>query len=106
MYKDSIKTSVYTIPGDSGSGVFCNYRLIGLAQAVGSIEQDEEPKWNSLEDFLRPKFLRPRTPLYGVSYVIPIRFLLEWDKEAKGSVEFVYNHDIPLPIQIVRQKGG
>ncbi len=70
-----IRTTIHTTPGDSGSPMFFNYKVIGITQAI---------RWNR------------GMPIFGISYNIPISRLLEWDEEDDNAYQFAWTeNEIP-----------
>lgn len=72
--KQVIRTSIGTVPGDSGSPVFQNYKVIGLTQSIRN--------W--------------KVPVFHMSYIIPLDRYQDWDKASKGAINFAWA-DQPLP---------
>lgn len=65
-----IRTSIFTVPGDSGSGLFHNYKIIGITHSIRT---------------------RGELPFFDISYYIPINKLKE-NKE----FEFIWqNKELP-----------
>jgi S1-C subfamily serine protease len=73
----TLRTSIYTVPGDSGTGVFHNYKVIGVMRSIRKTRN---------------------TPLWGISYCIPLVMLKKWDEELNNIIAFVYEAKKPLPV--------
>lgn len=71
LYEDEVlyRTSVHTVPGDSGGPLFNKYKLVGLARSVRGYKGE---------------------PVFGISYYIPINSLREWSNEENGAYDFVW----------------
>lgn len=67
------RTSIFTVPGDSGGPVFSKYKLIGLKQAIAGIP-----------------FAGISMPLFDMSRVVPVTPLLNWNQKEEGALSFVY----------------
>lgn len=65
--KNVVRTSIPTVPGDSGSPVFQKYKVIGLTQSIRA--------WKGF-------------PIYHMSYVIPLDRFRVWDKELNGAIQY------------------
>ena len=76
-HSGKIRTSITTVPGDSGGPVFCNYKIIGLAQSIKMVQG---------------------MPVTCISNAIPAPLFKEWNEEEKGRLAFVYDPESPLPI--------
>ena len=64
------RTSVHTVPGDSGGPLFSNkYKLIGIAESLRV--------WSNI-------------PLFNVSFYTPITYLRDWSNEENGAFDFVW----------------
>lgn len=70
--KEVIRTSIPTVPGDSGSPVYQKYKVIGLTQSIRA--------WKGF-------------PVYHMSYIIPLERFKIWDKELKGAIGFAWTID-------------
>lgn len=90
---DAIRTSVYSIPGDSGGPVFHKNKVIGITQAI---------RGKSDEVLGGPH--RQRTNMYynitysGISYCIPIARLKTWDEELNNALGFMYKSNQKVPV--------
>jgi hypothetical protein len=67
-----MRTSIPTVPGDSGSPVFHNYKVVGVMRAVRV--------WRT-------------QPVFQISIAVPIISLRLWNEETKGALEFTWNGD-------------
>lgn len=63
------RTSVHTVPGDSGGPLFNKYRVVGIARSVRA--------WRG-------------NPVFNMSYYVPITCLREWSKEDDDAYHFVW----------------
>jgi hypothetical protein len=74
-----IRSSTYTVPGDSGSGIFHNYKLIGIRQSIRAHDGK---------------------PMFSISYATPVEYLQSWDE---GAYDFIWrDKEIPkLPYYIL-----
>lgn len=80
LFKNVIRFSIYTVPGDSGAPIFYNYKVIAFAQGIRAYIRG----WN-------------QEILYGVSYGVPISRVKLWNAELNNSISFVYeDKDIPV----------
>jgi len=79
--KNSYRTSIPTVPGDSGGPVFHNYKVIGIMAAIRSL-----------------RFGWIQLPVFNISYVLPITRYKIWDKELNGAISFVYDKAKKLPV--------
>lgn len=75
--KDAIRTSVYSIPGDSGGPVYHKCKVIGITQAIRGSQRGLFP---------------------GISYAIPIGRLKTWSKELNNALDFMYESEEKMPI--------
>lgn len=82
IHKGLTRTSMYTLPGDSGGPVFQDYEFIGV---INSIQTANNPLKEN-EGML----------LEHISYFVPIKFLVEWNKE-NNYFDFVFDKSKPLP---------
>lgn len=64
---NTIRTSILTVPGDSGGPVYHEYKLIGVAQFIRSLENYQDSE----------------SPVFHMSYVIPIDRFLQQEEIAK-----------------------
>lgn len=76
---DLVRTSIYTIKGDSGGPVYENYQVVGVTIAIFMADKDTKEAFNS------------------ISYFMPVSKLIEWDKELQGTIGFAYKKE-PLPV--------
>jgi len=76
MSRGNFRTSIFTVPGDSGGPVFHNHKLIGIKQAVRALRKIIE------------------IPVFKISLVIPLSKYKEMDK----CIEYAYNKDKKLPL--------
>jgi S1-C subfamily serine protease len=67
--KNVIRTSIFTLPGDSGSAAFHNYKAIGITQAIRAFQNEN---------------------IFNVSYVVPMYKIKEISKEQCNSLDFVW----------------
>ena len=78
----ALRTSVYSVPGDSGGPLYHENKVIGITQALRSRSV------NHFTDDL----------IYGISYAIPMRRLKKLSKEINSSMDFVYESKDKLPV--------
>jgi len=70
-----LRTSIPTIPGDSGSPVFNNYKIVGIMRAI-ALQHDKM--------------------VHFISYAVHVRKLQEWNNENNDSLSFAWNgNEIP-----------
>ncbi len=75
LLKGTIRTSVHTLPGDSGAPLFHDYKIIGIMQAIRSHGGQQ---------------------VYATSYAIPVERLKTWDDETEGALNFAWrNKQLP-----------
>ena len=67
--KPHIKTSVHTIPGDSGSPVFQNYEIIGIMVSIRSMRN---------------------IPIFNISYAMPVRGFKVWSERNNNNLDFIF----------------
>lgn len=75
---DLVKTSIFTAEGDSGSGVFHNYKVVGIMRAIKGT-QDERGI---------------QSKLHGISFFTPIRDIKNWSEQ---DVDFIYKREERIP---------
>lgn len=76
------RTTMYSLPGDSGGPVYFQDRMIGLIQAIKVTSFKGLP-----------------TMVNGVSLCIPIDSVKTWDARQNQALRFIYTHKVPLPVQ-------
>lgn len=78
-----LRTSVQTVPGDSGGPLFNKYKVVGIAKSIRV--------WND-------------NYIFGMSYYVPVRRLVEWSNESDNVFHFAWeaNRDLPtIPFWIL-----
>ena len=73
--KDVLRTSIFTVPGDSGGPVFHNYEVVGIMQAIRGSGH----------------------PIYGISYCIPVSRLKTWSQELNNTLDFLSKSEEKAP---------
>lgn len=83
MSVDTIRTSIFTIPGDSGSPVFYNNKIIGIMVSIRSSRNG---------------------PLFNISYAIPVENFQKWSRDYNNNLDFVWKEQsvAQMPIHIIR----
>jgi S1-C subfamily serine protease len=71
-----IRTSIFTLSGDSGSPVYEDYKLVGIMIAVHRVSESK---------------------IDHISYFVPIQKLVKWDKTS-GTISFAYDKTQSLPV--------
>lgn len=75
LFKPFFRTSVHTVPGDSGSPLFHDYKLIGIMVSIRNYKN---------------------TPVFGISYAIPVERFKAWSKENNDALDFAWaNKELP-----------
>ncbi len=69
--KQVMRTTVHTVPGDSGSALFYNYKVIGVRQAIRLVRG---------------------SPAFSISYAVPLEHLQTWDKEDGNAYDFAWKN--------------
>jgi S1-C subfamily serine protease len=83
ILKQFIRTSVHTVPGDSGSPLFHEYKLIAIMVSIRSYKN---------------------TPVFGISYAIPVERFKVWSKDNNNNLDFAWtNKELPkLPFYYLK----
>ena len=79
LMKNTIRTNVFTVPGDSGGPLFRGYEVVGLAQAIRNVRMG----WNIY-------------PTFNISFYIPVSRLKTWNEKI-NTVGFSYK-DEAMPV--------
>lgn len=74
-----LRTSVYTVPGDSGGPLFKNYNVIGLSKGIAA-----------------GSGIFP-TAYPGISFYIKIDDVKKWSADLNNTIDFIYDKEKPLP---------
>lgn len=82
LFKNNYRTSVYSVPGDSGGPVYHDNKVIGIVQALRS--RRSSPISTDL--------------IYGISYAIPMKRLKTLSEEINKSADFVFDHKERMPV--------
>jgi hypothetical protein len=80
------RTSVFTVPGDSGSPIFYKHKVVAIAEAIRKHQSG---------------FIQ--YPVYGISLAIPITELKQWNDEIDSIIDFVYDKEQKIPEDIFEQ---
>lgn len=81
LTEGTIRTSAYTIPGDSGGPLYRKYEVIGIAQAIQGVRMG----WAG-------------QPTFKLSHFIPVSRYKDWDKDIDNEVEFMWDKTKQLPV--------
>lgn len=79
----TLRTNIYTVPGDSGGGVFHKNKLIGIMQAIRSTEHGLG---------------------FNISFVVPVSEIKKWNATLNNNIDFVFDHKKPLPVMAFQFK--
>ena len=74
--KPIFRTSVMTVPGDSGAPLFHENKVIGLAVSIRSYRN---------------------LPVFNVSYAVPLQRFKQWNETNNNNLEFAWNFTKKLP---------
>jgi len=75
VLKQTIRTSVHTVPGDSGSPLFHEYKVVGIMVSIRA---------------------HRTIPVFGISYAIPVERFKIWSKDNKDFLDFAWaNKEMP-----------
>lgn len=66
----SLRTSVHSVPGDSGGALFSNYKVVGVLKSI--------------------RAMRSGQLVFNMSYYTPISSLREWSEEDGGAYDFTW----------------
>jgi len=80
------RTSVFTVPGDSGAPIFYKHKVVAIAEAIRKHHSG---------------FIQ--YPVYGISLAIPITELKQWNDEIDSIIDFVYDKEQKIPEDIFEQ---
>lgn len=73
-----IRTSAFTVPGDSGGPLYHDNKLIGIIRAI--------------------RILNGRVLAYKISFAVSTDIIPTLDKEANNALSFIYNDEYKLPV--------
>jgi hypothetical protein len=73
--KPILRTSILTVPGDSGSPVFHNYKVVGIMISIRVYRN---------------------LPVFNISYALPLDRFKIWDEQNNHALDFAWS-DKPLP---------
>ena len=73
-----IRTSAFTVPGDSGGPLYQDNKLIGLIRAI--------------------RILNGKVLAYKISFAISIDVITSLDKELNNALSFIYNDEYKTPV--------
>jgi len=73
-----LRTSIFTIPGDSGSPVFHKYKIIGIMRSIRMIRN-------------------LNTPAFKFSFATPLWKFEDWSKERDGAFDFLWDSNKKTP---------
>jgi len=73
-----IRTSAFTIPGDSGGPLYHDNKLVGLIRAI--------------------RLLNGKVLAYKISFAVSIDILPSLNKETKNALAFIYNDEYEMPV--------
>lgn len=76
----SVRTSVTTVPGDSGGPVYHEYEVIGLKKAIAVLP------YGNIDH-----------PIFNISWVTPITRLLDWNNAENETFSFILTKTAPQP---------
>ena len=79
--KRFLRTSVQTIPGDSGGPVYHKYGLVAIKSRIRKMEHSGSIHL-----------------LFHVALQVPVQQFKEWDKEENGSLSYAWNAKKRLPV--------
>jgi len=87
-HSELIRTTIHTLPGDSGSALFNNYKVVGIMIMIRAREG--------------PGGTKQLIPL--MSYAVPMHRLATWNTQNNNALSFAWNNDeIPrLPIYQIK----
>ena len=71
-FKKNLRTSIHTLPGDSGSPVFYNYKVIAIMVKISTSHN---------------------TPVFGTSYAVPVQKFKDWNVK----LDFAWDHSKKIP---------
>jgi S1-C subfamily serine protease len=74
--KPYMRTSVMTVPGDSGSPLFHEYKVVGIVVAIRNYHN---------------------LPIFSISYAIPLKTFQTWSKSYKNAIDYAWDDDEDLP---------
>ncbi len=74
--KPTFRTSVMTVPGDSGSPLFHEYKVVGIVVEIQG--------YHGL-------------PVFSISYAVPLERFKRWDAENDHALDFAWDKSKPLP---------
>lgn len=74
--KPTFRTSVMTVPGDSGSPLFHEYKVIGITVSIRSFRN---------------------LPVFAISYAVPLERFRQWDKANNNNLNFAWDTTNKLP---------
>jgi S1-C subfamily serine protease len=73
-----IRTSAFTIPGDSGGPLYHDNKLVGLIRAI--------------------RLLNGKVLAYKISFAVSIDILPLLNKETNNALAFIYNDEYEMPV--------
>lgn len=76
-----IRTTIYTLPGDSGSALYSDYKIIGIMIMIRAREIGGGV----------------RQMLPGMSYAVPVQNIQTWNSENNSAFSFAWNHKEVIP---------
>lgn len=79
----SLRTNIFTVPGDSGGGVFHKNKLIGLMQAIRNTQHGI---------------------CYNISFVVPVGHIKTWSARLNNSIDFTFDKTKSLPVLVYKYK--
>jgi len=79
--KSCLRTSVYTVPGDSGGPLFHNNKLVGVMFCIRGAKVNGH-----------------MYPVFGVSYAVPISDLKKLDESVNNTVSYAFDSSETLPV--------
>lgn len=77
--KTYTRTSIYTVPGDSGGPVFHNNKIIAIMRSIKTMQNDDKTVFT-----------------FAISIATPIQMLKEWSNK-ENAIEFVWDNQKELP---------
>lgn len=74
--KSTFRTSIMTVPGDSGSPLFCEYKIVGIMVSIRSYRN---------------------LPVFNISYAVSLERFKLWSQDNNDNLSFIWDANKKLP---------